>query len=183
MGLSVCVFCGSKGGADPAHVEAARAFGKGLAARGMTLVYGGGRVGMMGELSEAAIAAGGQVIGIIPEFLLRWEVGNLNCTELIETDSMHTRKQRMSELSDVFVSFPGGVGTLDETIEIITWKQLHLHEKPIFLFSPGGYWDPLEHLLRATVAAGFTDNKSLGLYDAVETLDALWARLQAVAGR
>jgi uncharacterized protein (TIGR00730 family) len=177
MGLKVCVFCGSKPGADPAHGEAAQAFGRGLAERGMTLVYGGGRVGMMGLLSDAALDAGAPVIGVIPEFLMQWEVGNLNCTQLIETDSMHSRKQRMAELSDVFVTFPGGMGTLDETVEIITWKQLRLHAKPVILFSPGGYWDPFEDLMRATVAAGFTGRNSLDLYETVSTFDDLWDRL------
>lgn len=182
MGLGICVFCGSKAGVEPAYAEAARAFGRGLAERGMTLVYGGGRVGLMGEVSNAALSAGGRVVGVIPEFLLRWEVGNLNCTELIKVDSMHTRKQRMFELTDVFVSFPGGIGTLDETVEIITWKQLHLHTKPVLLFSPGGYWNAFDDLLRATVAGGFTDNKSLGLYDMADTLDGLWAKIEGACG-
>ena len=124
---SLCVFCGSRAGADPAFTEAAEQLGRRLAERGVRLIYGGGSIGLMGVIMRAVLAHGGQVSGVIPEFLMRREVGNPDLTELIVVDSMHERKRRMFELADGFAVLPGGIGTLDETIEIITWQQLGLH--------------------------------------------------------
>ncbi len=126
---SVAVFCGASPGADPQFRAAARALGEGLARATIRLVYGGGRVGLMGTVADAALAAGGRVVGVIPEFLTRLEVAHEGVDEMIVTDSMHSRKQRMFELSDAFVCFAGGLGTLDETFEILTWKQLGLHRQ------------------------------------------------------
>ena len=145
---SICVFCGSSSAVAETHKDAARRFGAILAENGVRLIYGGGRVGLMGLAADAALEGGGRVVGVIPEFLVAWEVGHAECTELHTTKTMHERKQRMAELSDAFVILPGGLGTLDEMFEIVTWRQLRLHEKPIIVANIDGYWDPLEKLLQ-----------------------------------
>jgi len=152
---SLCVFCGSKFGEQPAFRAAAAELGRLMAERGVGLVYGGGRIGLMGVVAEAVLAGGGQVTGIIPEFLQRLEVGNDDVQELIVTDSMHSRKRRMFERSDAFVALPGGLGTFDETIEILTWKQLRLHDKPIVLINTEGYWDTFRQLVIQAIGNGF----------------------------
>jgi len=176
---SLCVFCGSKNGDDPAHAVAARQLGEQMAARGITLVYGGGSIGLMGIIADAVMAGGGRVIGVIPQFLKDLEVGNDNVSELIVTDSMHARKTRMFELSDGFVALPGGLGTLDETLEILTWKQLQLHTKPVVVLSTGGYWDALEALVSHTINGGFTHEAVAELYTVVATADAVFPALGA----
>ena len=128
---SLCVFCGSRKGADPAYEAAARRLGEIIAEQGIHLVYGAGGIGLMGVLAETVLARGGRVTGIIPDFLMKYEVGDPGLTELIVVESMHQRKARMFEMSDGFVVLPGGLGTLDETFEIVTWKQLRQHSKPI----------------------------------------------------
>ncbi len=152
---AVAVFCGSRTGNDPAYRAAAQALGHGLASAGIRLVYGGGRIGLMGILADAALAAGGTVTGVIPEFLTRREVAHPAITELIVTDSMHSRKQRMFEAADAFISLPGGLGTLDETIEIITWRQLGLHAKPILICDVVGSAAPFLAAIEATIDADF----------------------------
>lgn len=152
---SVAVFCGASLGRDPAWAEAARALGTGLAARGHTLVYGGGKVGLMGEVANAAAAAGGRVVGVIPEFLRRAEHAHTGIAVLEVTQSMHTRKQRMFDLADVFVSFAGGLGTLDETFEILTWRQLGMHEKPIVVCDIAGSGQALMGAIEAAIEMGF----------------------------
>src|SRR5580700_8634142 len=149
---SVCVFCGSHPGNQPAYRAAAEEFGRSLAQAGMRLIYGGGRIGLMGAIADAALAAGGAVIGVIPEFLTRWEVAHDVTTELFVTDSMDSRKRRMFELADSFVSFPGGLGTIDETFEILTWRQLKLHDKPILICDIAGSAAPLLAMVEATIA-------------------------------
>ncbi|MGE0734962.1 MAG: TIGR00730 family Rossman fold protein [Alphaproteobacteria bacterium] len=144
---SVCLYCGAKAGSDPAWAAAAEALGRGLAERGMELVYGGGRVGLMGIAADAALRAGGKVTGIIPHFLRKAEVGHGAVSRLILVDTMHERKQRMSEIADAFVVLPGGLGTLDEMFEIVTWKQLGLHDKSIVIADIAGFWQPLRDLL------------------------------------
>src|ERR1700722_10539103 len=151
---SVAVFCGSHPGNQPVFHAAAQEFGRALAKAGMRLIYGGGRVGLMGAIADAALAAGGTVIGVIPEFLTHWEVAHEGTTELIITDSMHSRKRRMFELADSFVSFPGGLATFDETIEILTWRKLKLHDKPILICDVAGSSAPLIAMIEAGVAAG-----------------------------
>lgn len=182
---SVCVFCGSKAGADPAFLAAARDLGRLIAEQGMRLVYGGGKVGLMGEVADAALSAGGEVTGVIPEFLLIREVARKDLTDLVVTDSMHARKQRMFELSDAFVTLPGGLGTLDETIEIATWKQLRLHDKPIILLDAAGYWQSLSHLLDQVVDAGFAYGNVADLWQVAPTAKDAMALLRAAprAGR
>jgi uncharacterized protein (TIGR00730 family) len=143
----ICVYCGSGPGTDPAYVEAARAFGATLAKNGIGLVYGGGHVGMMGELAEAVLAHGGKVTGIIPEFLVAREHAIKGAHGLIVTRDMHERKRKMFELADAFVALPGGVGTLEEIVEQMTWAQLGRHKKPILLANIEGFWQPLCALL------------------------------------
>lgn len=159
---SVCVFCGSSDRGARRHRSDAARLGALLAASGIELVYGGGRVGIMGVIADAALAAGGRVVGVIPEHLMRREVGHLKTTELIVTASMHERKATMFSRSDAFVVLPGGPGTLDETFEILTWRQLGLHDKPVVICDSGGYWRPLkdlvDHMVRGRyVKAGFRD--------------------------
>ncbi|HET6811846.1 MAG TPA: TIGR00730 family Rossman fold protein [Acidimicrobiales bacterium] len=151
---AVCVFCGSSTPPDPRYREAARSLGTLLAARGIELVYGGGRVGLMGQLAEAALAGGGRVIGVIPVGLFSREVGHTGLTELHEVDSMHERKQLMYDRSDAFVALPGGLGTLEELAEVATWSQLGLHRKPIALLDVDDFWAPLIAQLDRMVVAG-----------------------------
>lgn len=137
---ALCVFCGSNSGADPAYAENARRMGQILAGRGMTVVYGGGRVGLMGALADAALEAGGRVVGVIPEALKRREVAHQGLTELHVVQTMHERKQLMADLSDGFVAMPGGFGTFEEFCEVLTWSQLGLHAKPCGLLNVKGYY-------------------------------------------
>ncbi|MFP5411939.1 MAG: TIGR00730 family Rossman fold protein [Gammaproteobacteria bacterium] len=152
---AICVFCGAKPGFDPRWVEGARAVGRAIAARGWRLVYGGGRVGLMGELADAALAAGGEVVGIIPQALLAREVGHRGLTRLEVVPDMAVRKVRMVELSDAFLALPGGLGTLDELFEVLTLRQTRYHDKPMGLLNQAGYWDPLLGACRGMVEAGF----------------------------
>jgi uncharacterized protein (TIGR00730 family) len=143
----VCVFCGSSPGSDPAYVAAAREVGQTLATEGIGLVFGGGNVGMMEELAKAAMAAGGQVIGVIPKALMEREVALTELDDLRIVDSMHSRKALMADLSDGFIALPGGVGTLEEFIEVLTWAQLGLHDKPCALLNTKGYFNTLLRFL------------------------------------
>jgi len=151
---AVCVFCGSSAPADPRYRDAARALGALIARRNVTLVYGGGGVGLMGELADAALAQGGRVIGVIPASLFAREVGHTGLTELREVSSMHERKQLMYDLSDAFVALPGGLGTLEELAEVATWSQLGLHSKPVALLDVSGFWEPLIALLDQMTGVG-----------------------------
>jgi uncharacterized protein (TIGR00730 family) len=139
----ICVYCGSGPGNDPAYVEAAREFGALLAKNGIGLVYGGGNVGVMGELSNAVTANGGHVTGIIPEFLVRREHADRDANNLIVTRDMHERKRKMFEHADAFVALPGGIGTLEELVEQLTWVQLGRHKKPVLIANIKNFWDPL----------------------------------------
>jgi uncharacterized protein (TIGR00730 family) len=178
---SVAVFCGSRTGASPVYRAAAVALGEGLARAGLRLIFGGGRIGLMGALADAAIGAGGTVIGVIPDFLQRWEVAHAGCAELIVTDSMHTRKRRMFELADAFVSFPGGLGTFDETFEILTWRQLKLHDKPILVCDIEGSSAALLGLIEGSIADGFAPAEARALYETVVGVPALMQRLTHLA--
>ena len=153
--------------------DAAVRLGRLLAENGIRLVYGGGRIGLMGLCADAALAAGGQVTGVIPNHLHDVEVGHTGLTELIVTDDMHSRKAKMFELSDAFAILPGGLGTLDETLEILTWRQLGLHDKPVLIVNVGGYWAPLMDLLGHVVAKGFASPSVAGLFQVVESVDAV----------
>ena len=174
---SVSVFCGSRLGALPAYQEVAAALGRGLARAGIGLVFGGGRIGLMGAIADAALAAGGTAIGVIPAFLTRREVAYSGLTELIVTDSMHARKQRMYELSDAFVVLPGGLGTLDEAMEVITWRQLGLHDKPILLCDVEGSAAPLLVAIEAAIARGFAGEETRALFTVTDGVDAPLAAL------
>ncbi|QWC84669.1 TIGR00730 family Rossman fold protein [Nocardioidaceae bacterium] len=154
---SVLVFCGSRAGEDPAYARAAASLGREIAARGLRVVFGGGRVGLMGEVADAALAAGGEVVGVIPQHLEDREVAHESLTGLEVVGSMHERKARMYELADAVVVLPGGFGTLDELFETLTWNQLGLHRVPVGLLDVAGYWAPLVQVLDASVTAGFVD--------------------------
>ena len=151
----ICVFCGSSAGADPIYAEQAAVVGKLLAERGIGLVYGGASVGIMGVVADAALAAGGEVIGVIPQRLMPVEVAHDRLSELYVTADMHERKAKMAELSDGFLALPGGVGTLDELAEVWTWAQLGLHGKPIGLVDVAGYYRPLREFADHMVTEGF----------------------------
>ena len=174
---SVAVFCGSSMGSSAAFRAAAAALGQGLAAAGMRLVYGGGQMGLMGVVANAVLAGGGRVVGVIPDFLQRQEVVHPGVSELIVTDSMHSRKRNMFELSDAFVTLPGGLGTLDETIEIITWRQLKLHDKPILICDVQGSAAPLVAAIETAIASGFARAEVRGLFEVIEGVPAVLARL------
>jgi uncharacterized protein (TIGR00730 family) len=173
----LCVYCGSSGTVEPQFREAASALGTRLGAAGIELVYGGGRVGLMGLLADAALAAGGKVTGIIPARLLRAEVAHRGVGELVVVDSMHDRKRLMAERADAFAVLPGGIGTLDELFETLSWKQLDLHDKPILLVDIGGYWAPLRRLLDHIVVTGFAREQTRGLLHVVPSVSALMTAL------
>jgi uncharacterized protein (TIGR00730 family) len=158
---AVCIYCGSSLGAQPRYAQVAREAGTVLAQRGITLVYGGGAVGLMGVLADAALAAGGRVVGIIPQLLMDKEVGHRGLTELHVVPDMHTRKRMMAERADGFIALPGGLGTFEELFEIWTWRQLGYHDKPIGLLNEGGYYDALRALLHGTVNEGFVRAQQL----------------------
>ena len=173
----LCVYCGSSGAVDRQYREAASELGAHLAMAGIGVVYGGGRVGLMGLLADAALAAGGVVTGVIPARLRDAELAHHGATELVVVDSMHERKRVMAERADAFAILPGGIGTLDEMFEILSWKQLELHDKPIFLVDIGGYWSPLCTLLDHIVAMGFARPETLDLLRVVPDVAALIAAL------
>jgi uncharacterized protein (TIGR00730 family) len=163
----VCVYAGSAPGVQEAYAEAARALAAGLARRGAGVVYGGGSLGLMGELADAALDAGAEVVGVIPRFLGDREVGHDGLTDLRVTENMHDRKMLMAEQADAFVVLPGGIGTLEEVVEMLSWSQLGLHRKPIGLLDTGGFWGPLLDLLDHMTAEGFVglDHRRLLLSD------------------
>jgi hypothetical protein len=152
---TLCVYCGSNAGNDPAYAALARDLGTRLARDGIALVYGGGNVGLMGIVADAVLAGGGEVIGVIPQQLVDWEVAHKGVTRLEVVDSMHTRKARMFELADGFVALPGGFGTLDEMFEMLTWRQLGLGRKPCAFLGVNGFWEPLMAMLDTMVRERF----------------------------
>jgi hypothetical protein len=178
---AVCVFCGSQPGARPAYLQAARELGAQLSRRGWTTVYGGGHVGMMGALADSALAAGGRVVGVIPEHLMRPEVAHQGLSELRVVDSMHTRKRLMAERSDAFVVLPGGYGTFEEMFEMVTWRQLQLHAKPLGLLNVDGYFDHLLAFLRHAQEQQFIRPQHRGLLGAGTEVGALLDTLQRQA--
>jgi uncharacterized protein (TIGR00730 family) len=173
---SVCVFCGSNGGADPAYLDAAAGTGRALAQRGIRLVYGGGKVGMMGAIADAALEAGGEVIGVIPQSIYDLEIGHEGVSELRVVGSMHERKALMAELSDAFVALPGGIGTFEELFEVFTWAQLGLHRKPLGLLDVAGYYAPLEAMLDHAVQQRFLRPQTRAMLVRDDSLDALLER-------
>lgn len=177
--FSVCVFCGSRFGADPAYTEAARTLGAGLARAGLRLVYGAGDVGLMGEIARAAQGAGGETFGVIPQHLLAREVGRRDLSTFVVTETMHERKKVMFMNADAIVALPGGPGTLDELFEVLTWRQLGLHAKPVYLLNVGGYWDPLVALIGHMVAQGFAEGSFLDFLRVEGDVASLLAALEA----
>jgi uncharacterized protein (TIGR00730 family) len=158
---SLCVFCGSRFGTDPGARDVAVRLGELLASQDITLVYGGGGVGLMGLVANATLDAGGRVVGIIPEFLLQREAGHPALSETVVVKTMHERKLQMFERSDAFIVLPGGIGTLEELFEVLSWRTLGLHTKPIVIVDQGGYWEPLAALLRSIVEGGFAERTHL----------------------
>ena len=168
---ALCVYCGSSGNVDQVYLEAAEQTGALLAKKGIRLVFGGGGIGLMGTVADAVLAGNGEVIGVMPKFLEDIEVAHERITELIVVDSMHTRKQKMFDLSDAFLVLPGGYGTLDEMIEIITWKQLRRHDKPVLLVNVAGYWDPFQTLVNSIIKKGFARPKDFDLFTIVSSVE------------
>ena len=169
----ICIYCGSAPGRDPRFVEVARAVGDGLARRGIGIVYGGGKVGLMGAVADAALAAGGQVFGVIPQKLRDVEVGHDGLTELFVVDSMHARKMMMAQLSDAFIALPGGFGTLEELFEATTWSQLGYHSKPVGLLNAAGYFDHLLAFLDHGAEQGFIRPQHRPLLQSAPDLEGL----------
>jgi uncharacterized protein (TIGR00730 family) len=152
---SVCVYCGSNPGSDPVYAEAAQELARTLAERGLRVVYGGAHVGLMGLIADTALAAGAEVVGVIPKVLVEWEVAHTGLTELHVVDDMHERKAKMAELADAFVALPGGIGTLEELVEIYTWSYLGIHDKPFAVLNTAGYYDGITAFLDHAVGQGF----------------------------
>lgn len=174
---SLCVYCGSSSRGSPRHHLAARELGHALAARHIELVYGGGHVGVMGTVADAVLDAGGRVTGVIPRHLYDLEVAHSGVTELLLVDSMHERKNLMFERADGFVVLPGGLGTLDETIEVVTWRQLGLHDKPIVVVDIDGYWAPLRALVDAVIVGGYATPASRQLFTMVAAVEQVFTTL------
>ncbi len=174
---SLCVYTGSSINVDQAFKDAAAQTGRMIAERGLRLVYGGGRVGLMGLCADAALAAGGAVIGIIPAHLQKWEVEHTALTEMHVVDGMHNRKRLMVDKSDAFIVLPGGFGTLDESFEIMTWRQLHVHDKPIIIVNINGYWDPLLALITHIIDSGFAHQTHGNLFRVVTKIDDIFTAL------
>lgn len=175
---SVCVYCGASSRVSDLYKNAAHALGAGLAEREIQVVYGGGRVGLMGILADAAIAAGGSVVGIIPEHIQALEVEHTGLAELHVVDSMHTRKRMMVDRSDAFIVLPGGLGTMDETFEILTWKQLRLHDKPIVIVDVDGYWSPLTGMIEHMIERGFCQPAHRALFTVVDKVEDVFEALR-----
>ena len=176
---SICVFCGSNPGANPAYLEAAEIVGRGLAQRGVRIVYGGAKLGMMGALAEAARGAGGEVTGIIPQGLFDREIGHTGLDDLRVVSSMHERKALMAEISGAFIALPGGIGTLEELFEVYTWAQLGIHTKPLGLLDVAGYYQPLVAFLDHAVQERFLRPEMRTLLEVSDDLDDLLAALEA----
>ena len=168
---SVCVYCGSRPGDDPEYTAQADALGRALAQNDWRLVYGAGDVGLMGTVARAAQTAGGTTFGVIPDHLVKWEVGKTDLTTYVVTETMHERKKVMFMNCDAVVVLPGGAGSLDELFEVLTWRQLGLHQKPVILLNTNGYWDPLTALLDHVVARGFAEESLLGYVETVDDVD------------
>jgi uncharacterized protein (TIGR00730 family) len=179
--FSVCVYCGSRHGARPSYTESARRLGRAIGERGWQLVYGGGRVGLMGEVAEATLAAGGRVVGVIPESLMRLEVGHAGLHELHVVPTMHLRKQMMAERAQAFLALPGGIGTLEELYEVWTWRQLGYHDQPIGLLEVDGYYAPLLEFMRRSVGEGFLSAQMLAVLQVGEDPETMLDRLAALA--
>ena len=180
--FSLCVYCGSRPGTDPAYMEVAREVGRWIAAHNGQLVYGGGHNGLMGTVANATLEAGGRVVGIIPQALVDKEWAHRGCTELHVVDTMHERKRMMAERADAFLALPGGIGTLEELFEVWTWRQLGYHDKPIGLLNTAGYYQGLMDFMRTSVTQGFLGDWQMGLVRMGDTPQALLPELVQAAG-
>ena len=176
---SVCIYCGSANHVDEIYKKTAHDVGVALAKRNLRLIYGGGHVGLMGTVADATLAAGGTAIGIIPEHIRTHELQHTGLTELYVVDNMHTRKSMMAEKADAFVVLPGGFGTLDELFEILTWKQLGLHTKPIVIFNVNDFWAPLIAMIEHIISCHFAPENNRHIFKVVTTVDELFAALIA----
>lgn len=179
----VCVFTGAASGINTLYKDAAYQMGQMLASRGFGLVYGGGKVGLMGAVADGMLAANGKVTGIIPKFLDNVEIGHKGVTDLHIIDTMHERKAMMYDAADAFIILPGGLGTLDETMEIITWRQLGLHQKPIIIVNLNGYWDTMLAMFQNIIDQGFMHHGHTGHFDQVDNLDSLMDKLKFIIER
>lgn len=179
---SLCVYCGSRAGDDPAFAAAARAVGAAIGRRGWRLVYGGGGSGLMGAVADAALADGARTLGIIPDALMDRELGHPGLDELIVVQTMHERKRLMAEHSDAFLALPGGIGTLEELFEVWTWLQLGYHAKPVGLLNVASYYDPLLAFMDRSVARGFVPPAQRALLQVGAEVDSLLDRLESLAG-
>lgn len=173
---SIAIFCGSSPGSDPRFAQVARDVGTLLAKRGITLVYGGGSVGLMGIAADAALAAGGKVIGVIPRAMVEAERGHKGVTTLHVVETMHQRKSMMADLSDAFIALPGGFGTFDELFEIITWAQLGFHRKPIGVLNVAGFYEPLQAFLDGVVTAGFIQPRFRAMLQSADSIETLMTK-------
>ena len=180
--FSLCVYCGSRPGADARFADMAAQVGHWIGSHGGQLVYGGGRSGLMGIVADATLAAGGRVVGVIPRALVEGEHAHRGCTELLVVETMHERKRLMAERADAFVALPGGIGTFEEFFEVWTWRQLGYHDKPVGLLNLNGYYDLLLRFLAGGVESGFMDPRQMGQIDAGADWRPLLERLVAAAG-
>ena len=179
MMKKLCIFTGAANGSDPRFAEAADQLGQMLASRNLGLVYGGGKSGLMGKIADAVSASDGHTTGIIPKFLERVEIAHKGLTDLHVTDPMHQRKKMMYDIADGFIIMPGGLGTLDETMEIITWRQLGLHRKPVIIVNLYGYWDHMLQLFQNIIDEGFMHHCHSGHFEHVDNKDELAARIDS----
>ena len=170
----ICIYCGARSGADPIYEDAARALGTALGQSGYPLIYGGGAVGMMGALADAALAAGGRVVGVIPHAMVEREWAHSGLSELIVVDTMHARKAAMARRAQCFVALPGGLGTLEELAESLSWAQLEFHQQPLFLLNTRGYFNPLLSFVDHCIEQGFAPAADRALLHTVADIDALW---------
>lgn len=177
----ICVYCGARPGRDDVYLGIARGVGRAIVARGDSIVYGGGRVGMMGALADAALGAGGEVVGVIPKALATAEVAHGGLTQLHLVDSMHERKALLTELSDAFIALPGGIGTMDELFEALTWRQLGIHDKPVGILNADGYYDALLSLLDRMLEEGLLPPRSRTMLVVHDDIVALLAKLKSEA--
>jgi len=180
--FSVCVYCGSRNGVRSAYLDLALRLGTAIGRRGWQLVYGGGRAGLMGAVADATLAAGGTVVGVIPESLMNLEVGHAGLTELHVVQTMHQRKQLMAERSHAFIAMPGGIGTFEELFEVWTWRHLAYHDRPIGLLDAEGYWAPMLQFLRHSVAEGFMGDDQMAMLHSDDQVERLLDTLAARAG-
>ena len=180
--LSLCVYCGSREGSEPAYARAADIVGELIGRRGWRLVYGGGRAGLMGRVADAALAAGASVIGVIPNSLMTRELGHPGLNELHVVETMHQRKHMMAERSDAFLALPGGIGTFEEMFEVWTWRQLGYHDKPLGLLNAGGYYDAMLQFLRGSVGHGFMNDWQMDLVRVGTDAPALLGELVQASG-